>query len=138
MMKYFQVQDYSGNMKARVAIFNMNGRASIYWEHLRQVRTINDINIVWKQFRKYFKHKYLSDRYYDHDKIKQFHELRLGQHPMEEYVNKFLELLRYVKYIKDDKVKIQCFLSGIPQAYIENIEFDEPRTLEEDIRKAKY
>ena len=26
---YFQVHDYSGNMKARVAIFNLNGRASI-------------------------------------------------------------------------------------------------------------
>ena len=34
MRKDFQVQDYSGNMKARVAIFNLNGRASIWWEHL--------------------------------------------------------------------------------------------------------
>ena len=29
MRKYFQFQDYSGNMKARVAIFNLTGRASI-------------------------------------------------------------------------------------------------------------
>ena len=57
---------------------------------------------------------------------------------MEEYANKFLELLRYVRYIQDDKVKIQHFLSGIPQAYKYRIEFDEPRTLEEEIRKAKY
>ena len=28
--KYFQVQNYSGNMKERVSIFNMNGRASIW------------------------------------------------------------------------------------------------------------
>ena len=27
--KYFQVQDYSGNMKERVLIFNLNGRAPI-------------------------------------------------------------------------------------------------------------
>ena len=33
MRKYFQVQDYSGNMKARVSIFNLTGRASIWWEH---------------------------------------------------------------------------------------------------------
>ena len=33
--KYFQVHNYSGNMKARVSIFNMNGRASIWWEHFR-------------------------------------------------------------------------------------------------------
>ena len=36
---------------------------------------------------------------------------------MEEYANKFLELLRYVKYIKYEKVNIQCFLSGLPQSY---------------------
>ena len=33
--KYFQVQDYLGNMKARVAIFNLNGRESIWWEHIK-------------------------------------------------------------------------------------------------------
>ena len=64
-------------MKARVAIFNLTGRASIWWEHLRQVNKINERNIVWKQFQKYFKQKYLSNRYY-HGKIKEFHELRLG------------------------------------------------------------
>ena len=57
---------------------------------------------------------------------------------MEEYENKFLELLRYVRYIKDEKVKIQHFLSGLPQSYKDRIEFYEPRTLEESIRKAKY
>ena len=61
---------------------------------------------------KVFKQKYLSDRYYD-DKIKEFHELRLGQQTMEEYANKFLELLRYVRYIKYEKVKIQSFMSGL-------------------------
>ena len=48
MKKYFQVQDYYGNMKARVAIFDLNGRASIWWENLRKVRNINDRKIVWK------------------------------------------------------------------------------------------
>ena len=69
-----------------------------------------------KWLQKYFKKKYLSGWYYD-DKIKEFHELRLGQQTMEKYAKKFLELLRYVKYIKDEKVKIQCFLSGAPQSY---------------------
>ena len=57
---------------------------------------------------------------------------------MEEYANKFLELLRYVRYIKGEKVKIQRFLSGLPKFYKDRIEFYEPRTLEEAIRKAKY
>ena len=124
-------------MKGRIAIFNMTGRASIWWEHFRKVKKINERQIEWKQFQKYFKQKYLFDRYYD-DKIKEFHELILGQQTMEEYANKFLELLRYVRYIRDEKVKVQRFLSGLPQSYKDRIEFYEPRTLEEAIRKAKY
>ena len=50
---------------------------------------------------------------------------------MDECGNNFLELLRYVRYIRDEKVKVQWFLSGLPQSY-------ELRTLEESIRKAKY
>ena len=48
----------------------------------QEVKKINEIKIVWKQFKKYLIHKYLSDRYYD-DKIKEFHELNLGQLTME-------------------------------------------------------
>ena len=61
--------------------------------------------MMWNQFNKYLRQKYLSDRYYD-GKIKEFHELKLGQMNVEEYANKLLELLRYVKYIRDDKLKI--------------------------------
>ena len=57
---------------------------------------------------------------------------------MDEYANKFLELLRYVRYIRDEKVNLQWFLSGLPQSYKDRIEIYEPRTLEEAIRKAKY
>ena len=57
---------------------------------------------------------------------------------MDEYANKFLELLRYVRYIRDEKLKVQHFLSGLPQSYKDRIEFYEPRTLEEAISKAKY
>ena len=57
---------------------------------------------------------------------------------MEDYANKILEILRYVRYIKYDNVQIHHFLSGLPQAYKERIEFVELRTIEEAIRKAKY
>ena len=35
-------------------------------------------------------------------------------------------------------MKVQRFLKGLPQSYKDRIEFYEPRTLEEAIRKAKY
>ena len=44
--KYLQVQDYYGNMKARVAILNPTGKTSIWWEHFRKVKKINESKIV--------------------------------------------------------------------------------------------
>ena len=36
---------------------------------------------------------------------------------MDEYERKFLELMRYVNYIKDEKAKIKHFLSGLLAYY---------------------
>ena len=60
----------------------------------------------WNKFEKYFKKKYMSERYYD-EKMKEFYELKLGKLTIDEYINTFLELMRYVPYIKDEKVKMQ-------------------------------
>jgi hypothetical protein len=57
---------------------------------------------------------------------------------MEEYEKKFLGLLKYVRFIGDEKVKIQRFISVFPSFYKEKIKYDEPKTLNEAIRKAKY
>jgi hypothetical protein len=38
--------------------------------------------------------------------MKEFFELELGTMTMEEYENWFFELLKYVNFIKDEKVKI--------------------------------
>lgn len=42
---------------------------------------------------------------------------------MEEHVQEFMELLTYVDYIKDERVKIQSFLSGFPSSYKYKIKF---------------
>lgn len=62
-----------------------------------------------REFQRYFQEKYLSERYYD-NKAKEFYELKLGKLLATEYTTKFLELLRYVLYLKDEKPKIQGYL----------------------------
>jgi hypothetical protein len=57
---------------------------------------------------------------------------------MVEYDKNFLRLLKYARFIGDDKVKIQRFLSVLPTFYKEKIKYDKPKTLIEAIRKAKY
>jgi hypothetical protein len=59
MNKYFRVHDFSENLKARVATFNLNGKASIWWEDLKNMKGVREEDLSWKQFEKYFRKKYL-------------------------------------------------------------------------------
>lgn len=61
----------------------------------------------------------------------------MGSMTDEEYNRQFLELLRYVPYLKEKKVKAQGFISGFLVAFKYMFEFDEPRLLEETIQKLK-
>jgi hypothetical protein len=70
--------------------------------------------------------------------MKEFFELKLGTKTMEEYDKQFFELLKYVDFIKDEKVKIQRFLSGLTYFYSDKIQYDNPKTLEETIRRARH
>jgi len=41
----------------------------------------------------------------------------MGSMTDDEYTSRLLELLRYVPYLKEEKAKIQRFISGSPVAY---------------------
>jgi hypothetical protein len=94
-------------------MFNMNGGDSIWWEDLKEIKWIKERKFTWKQFERYFFKAYLFEKYYD-DKIKEFYELKMGKLTLEAYAKQFMELLRYVPYLKDEKERIQCFLNGLP------------------------
>jgi hypothetical protein len=49
--------------------------------------------------------------------MQELFELKLGNMTMDENERKFLELLRYVSFIRDEKVKIHRFLGGFPSLY---------------------
>jgi len=53
--------------------------------------------------------------------MKEFFEIKIRNMTMDEYERKFLELIRYVRFIKYKKVKIQRFLSGLPSFYRDKI-----------------
>jgi hypothetical protein len=83
----------------------MNEKASIWWEDLRNLKGIHE-DLSWKQFEKYFKKKYLPEKYFD-GKNKEFYELQSRQLTIDDYINKFIEIMRYVPYVKDEKVKME-------------------------------
>jgi hypothetical protein len=69
--------------------------------------------------------------------MKELFELNLGSMTIDEYERKFLELLKYVSFIKDETVNIQRYLSGFPSFISYKVQYDDPKTLEETIRRAK-
>ena len=38
MRKYFQIYNYSNQLKARMAIYNLSGKADIWWQDLKRVK----------------------------------------------------------------------------------------------------
>jgi hypothetical protein len=70
--------------------------------------------------------------------MKEFFELKIGSMTIHEYERRFLELLKYVSFIKDETINIQRYLSGFPPFISEKIEYDDPKTLEETIRRSKF
>jgi hypothetical protein len=67
--------------------------------------------------------------------MKDFFELKLGSMSIDEYEIRLLELLKYVPFIKDEIVNIQRYLSGLQSFISDNIQYDDPKTMEETIRR---
>jgi len=120
-----------------MAIYNLTGRADIWWQDVKRVKNIKEKYVTWMTFKKYFKRKFMSEQYYE-EKAKEFYDLNLGSMTMKELCSKFLSLLRYVPYLVDEKPKVQRFLSCLSFAFKDRIEYDNPKTLEEAMRKANF
>ena len=57
---------------------------------------------------------------------------------IDEYERRFLELLKYVLFIKDEAIKIQRYLSGLLTSIGDKIQYDDPKNMEEMIRWVKW
>jgi len=103
---------------------------------VKRSRGIKVEELIWHEYKRLFRKKYLSERYYDR-KAKEFYELIIGSMINEAYTTNFLKLLWYVPNLKDEKTKVQRFINGFPLASKYWIEYDNPWSLEEFIRKLK-
>ena len=92
MKKYFQIHNYSNNMKSRMAIYNLNGKDDIWWKNIKRVKNIREKYVTWRTFKKYFKRIFLSEQHYE-ERVKEFDYPKLGSMSMKELSSKFLSLL---------------------------------------------
>ena len=63
--KYFQIYNYSNQLKARMDIYNILGKAYIWWQYLKRVKGIREKNLNWITLNNYFKKKFLFEQYYE-------------------------------------------------------------------------
>ena len=122
-------------MEDRLAIYNLNGKVVRWWRDLKHTKKEEVKEIRWSKFCKIFQEKYMSKRFFD-IKVKDFHELCMVSMTMNAFINIFLDLLYYVPYMKNKKVKIQQLLGCLPPNFWERIEFDMPKTLDTTLHKA--
>ena len=72
-------------MKAHLAIYNLNGKATRWWRDLKHTNKDELREIRWIKFRKIFQEKYMSGRFFDR-KVKEFHKLCMGSMNMETFI----------------------------------------------------
>ena len=137
MKKCFHIYNYFDILKAQMAIYNSTGNVDIWWQDIKMVKNLKEKYLTWSVFKKYFKMKFLSQQYYE-ERAKEFYELKLGSMSMKELSSKFLSLLIYVSYIINENPEIERFLGCLPTSFKDRIEFDNPKTLEEAMRKADF
>jgi hypothetical protein len=116
MRKYFQFQNYSPHGEGRITMYQLKGKASMWWDQIVQVQQIKEKNITWKDSRRKYLRKIYNDK-----KMKGFFEIKLDSMTIDEYERMFLELLKYVSFTKDETIKIQRYLSGLPSYISDNI-----------------
>jgi hypothetical protein len=130
------LHDYPSQVGARIPNYQLQGKVVMWWDQLKQSKNLDEKIISWRNFKGYFQEKYFFEHYYE-IKMKEFFELKLGTMIVEEYEKWFFEFFKYVNFIKDEKVKIQRFLSGLPSFYSDKIQYDNPKTMEETIKRAR-
>jgi hypothetical protein len=131
------LHNYYSHAEGIISIYQLKGKASMWWDQLVQVYHIREKNVTWKEFKNHFEKKYLTKRYYDKN-MKELFELKLGSMTIDEYERRFLELLKYVSFIKDERVKIQRYLSGLSSFISDKIKYNDSKTLEETIRRSNF
>ena len=70
---YFHIYNYYNNMKVRMVVYNLNGKASIWWKDLNISHGLKEKSLEWSEFKKLFIKQYLFESYYER-KTKQFYE----------------------------------------------------------------
>jgi hypothetical protein len=84
MKKYFQLHDYPSRVEARISTYDLQGKASMWWNQIKQAKNLIEKRISRRQCKGYFQEKYFPKHHYER-KMKELFELKLETMTMKEY-----------------------------------------------------
>ena len=118
MAIYFELCDYTSNMKVCMAIFQLKGRTLLWWKTLLPQLNMAVEDVSWELFEERFRERYLLEEFIERH-LNEFNALRQGGRIVPEYEAHFMELLRYAPHLNTEKLKVIRFmlvLNGILRA----------------------
>ncbi|GLJ21416.1 hypothetical protein SUGI_0394360 [Cryptomeria japonica] len=124
--------DMESNSKARIAIYQIEGEASLWWDHLSAIREYSPKDMTWEKFKRQFHKEYLSARHRD-QKMTEFHTLHQGTMTMNEYKAKFMSLLQHVHYLKEEEDRVNKFILWLNKNLIYTTKLAQPKNLSQAV-----
>jgi len=50
MGKYFHIDKYTDKVKEQLAVYQLRGKATLWWEEIKTMRKIDEQQLTWQEF----------------------------------------------------------------------------------------
>jgi len=135
MVICFALCDYTSNMKVCMVIFQLKGRALLWWKMLLPQLNMAIEDVSWELFEEWFRDRYLSEEFIEHQ-LNEFNALRQGGRTVPEYEAQFMDLLWYAPHLNKEKIKVNRFVFGLNGNLRAKVRILMPQTLHDAVPKA--
>ena len=112
LQRCFGLRPYGSNLKARLAVHQLRGDASNWWHQEEIIGGVRMDTLTWELLLERFKERYLSEHFRP-KQIKEFHCLYQRGLTVAQYESRFLEILPYLEYMKEEKQQVHHFIMGL-------------------------
>jgi hypothetical protein len=130
----FAIHDYTSNIKLHMVVFQLKGRALLWWKTLLPQLNMVVEDVSWELFEEQFWERYLSEEFIERQ-LNEFNSLRQGGRMMPNYEASFMELLRYIPHLNTKNLKVNEFVFGLKFKVSVKVRILMPQKLHDVVQK---
>ena len=137
MTRCLTLQEYTSTSKSKLAIFQLKGAALNWWGNQERQLHLTPDTVPWELFVEKFKGKYLPASYQE-EQAGALHALVQRHLSVEEYEERFMELVKYVPYLDNDERQVERFVYGLNAKIRAQVRMWKPSSVAEAVDCARY